>query len=427
MEPLDPSVRYLYSLPSSIRTQSFGLERMQRLVRELGSPERAPGIVHVAGTNGKGSTSAMIESGLRAAGYSTGLYTSPHLSRINERFLLDGKPVSNETLARAVAPVRKANERIAAMHGAAAHPTFFESATAVALVLFEQAGADVRIMETGLGGRLDASNVVAPELVVFTQIDHDHERYLGRRLEQIAAEKGAIVKPGCRAVIGRQAAAARGVLLRCCREAGAEVHDVETDWEVRNASSESGRWRFDAVGRASAVAVRVGLAGRHQVDNALTAVAALDVLSISSRHIERGLSQVQWPGRLEFAGTPPRFLLDAAHNPEGARALAEFVARESAGRDVTLIYGSSRDKAVDEIAAWMFPVADRVVLTRSKVERSVSPRGLLAAVGHHHPSVETAPDVGAALRLAERRVAPGGWIVVAGSIFLVGEAREMLG
>lgn len=427
MEPPSPHLRYLGSLPRSLSRESFGLERMQRLTRELGSPERAPGIVHVAGTNGKGSVCAMIESGIRSAGLATGLFTSPHLSRINERFLLDGQPVSDESLARGVEPVRRANERIAALFGRAAHPTFFESTTAVALVLFEQAGSDFRIVEAGLGGRLDASNVVAPELVVFTHVGHDHERFLGRSLEQIAEEKGAIVKPGCRAVIGRQMPAVREVLLRCCRPAAAEIHDVEEDWTVRGASSDAGRWRFEAVGPAHAISARLGLAGRHQVDNALAAIAALAALGIPPQHIERGLRLAEWPGRLEFASAQPRVLLDAAHNPEGARALAEFVGREAQGRDVTLIYGSSRDKAVDEIASWMFPVADRVVLTRSRAERSVSPRGLLAAVGHHHDSIETAPNVAAALRSAEDRVAPGGWIVVAGSIFLVGEARELLG
>ncbi len=427
MESLDPSSRYLFSLPKSISRESFGLHRMQRLVRELGRPERAPGIIHVAGTNGKGSTSAMIESGLRAAGHSTGLYTSPHLCRLHERFLLNGEPVSDEALAEAVEPVRRANERIVARHGTDAHPTFFESATAVALVLFDQAGTDFRIVETGLGGRLDATNVVAPELVVFTHVDHDHERYLGRNLAQIASEKGAIAKRGSQAVIGTQAPAARRVLLRCCQAVGARIHDVAADWDTRHASSQFGRWRFHAVGPARTVSLRLGLAGRHQVDNALTAVAALVALGIASHDIERGLHRARWPGRLEFAGTPPRFLLDAAHNPDGARALAEFVGREAQGRRVALVYGSSRDKAVDEIAGWMFPAVDHVVLTRSKVERSVSPRGLLSAVGHHHRYIETAPDVPTALQQAAGRVDISGWIVVAGSIFLVGEARALLG
>ena len=427
MQPPNPSSRYLFSLLGSIRKESLGLHRMAWLMDELGNPERAPGIIHVAGTNGKGSTAAMIESGLRASGRSTGLYTSPHLSRINERFLLDGKAVSDDALSSAAEQVRLANERVVARHGRSSHPTFFESVTAVALVLFERSEADFKIIETGLGGRLDASNVVIPEMAVLTRIDHDHERYLGRGLGRIAAEKGAIVKPGCRAVIGRQEPEAREVLLRCGAEAGAEIRDVTTEWRVREASSKFGRWTFRAVGQKRSICAELGLAGEHQIENALAAIAALDALGVAPERIESGLRETRWPGRLEFSSGDPRVLLDAAHNPDGARALADFLGREARGRDVTLIYGSSRDKAVDEIAGWMFPAADRVVLTRSKVQRSASPQALLAAVGHHHPRVETAPDIEEAMRIAESGAGGRGWIVVAGSIFLVGEARELLG
>ncbi len=206
MESPDPATRYLFSLLGSIRGSDFGLDRMRRLMDALGHPERDPGMVHVAGTNGKGSTAAMIENGLRAAGRSTGLYTSPHLCRLAERFLLDGRPAEASALAVAVEPVRRANERIVARHGGGAHPTFFESATAAALVLFRQAGAAWRIVETGLGGRLDASNVLRPRLAVLTRVDRDHERFLGLGIRAIAGEKGAIVKPECLAVLGPPAA-----------------------------------------------------------------------------------------------------------------------------------------------------------------------------------------------------------------------------
>ena len=427
MQPPSPSVQYLFSLLGSIRKESFGLHRMAWLMDELGNPEREPGIIHVAGTNGKGSTAAMIESGLRAAGCSTGLYTSPHLSRLNERFLLNGEAVADDALERAVERVRAANERIVARRGRGSHPTFFESVTAVALVLFARCQVDFKIIETGLGGRLDASNVVTPEIAVLTRIDHDHERYLGRGLDRIAAEKGAIIKRACRAVIGRQAPEAREVLMDCCAEVDAEAYDVAADWQVRQASSVCGRWTFRAVGRKRSISAELGLAGEHQIENALTAIAALDALGVVPERIEAGLRETTWPGRLEFSTGDPRVLLDAAHNPHGARALADFLGREARGRQVTLIYGSSRDKAVDEIAGWMFPAADRVVLTRSKVQRSASPQALLAAVGHHHSRIETAPDIEEAMRIAGSRASRRGWIVVTGSIFLVGEARELLG
>ncbi len=421
------SISYLFSLLGSVRKENFGLRRMQRLMAELGHPERASGIVHVAGTNGKGSTAAMIESGLRAAGRSTGLYTSPHLSRINERFELDGKPVSDTALAHAIEPVRRANERIVAKLGRGWHPTFFESATAVALVLFEQAGAECRIVETGLGGRLDASNVVRPEIAVITRVQRDHERFLGSDLGRIAAEKGAIIKSGCRAVIGRQTPAALKVLLDRCAEVNAEFCDVEKDWQVRDATSDGGCWSFNVTGCGTSASIELSLAGEHQIENSLTAIAALAALGTSGARIEAGLRQTKWPGRLEVASRSPFVLLDAAHNPGGAKALANFLRREACGRKVTLIFGSSRDKAVDEVAGWMFPAADHVLLTRSKVQRAASPRALLDAVGHHHPRIGTAPNVREALRMASADSNDEDWIVVAGSVFLVGEARELLG
>lgn len=427
MKPPSSAVTYLFSLLGSIRKESFGLQRMRLLMDELGHPELDPGIVHLAGTNGKGSTAAMIESGLRAEGHTTGLYTSPHLSDIRERFLLDGEPVSERALADAVEPVRRANERIAARSGGAMHPTFFESVTALGFVLFRQRGARFRIIETGLGGRLDASNVARPEVAVLTRVARDHERFLGRELGLIAAEKGAIVKTGCRAVLGRQDREAREVLLPRCRGVARETIDVETEWQVRDPSSVGGRWQFNAVRGDCSIPVRLGLAGKHQVENALTAIAVLTALGTSPESVATGLRLAAWPGRLEFARRDPRVLLDAAHNPHGARALAEFLRCEAGGRKVTLIYGSSRDKAVDEIASWVFPAADRVVLTRSRVQRAASPKALLQAAGHHHPRVETAPAIEDALRIADAASGRGDWIVVAGSLFLVGEARELVG
>ena len=427
MAPPNPSVRYLLSLLGSIRKESFGLERMRHLVAELGHPELSPGIVHIAGTNGKGSTAAMIESGLRSAGRSVGLYTSPHLSRINERFLVNGQEVSDEALAGATEPVRRANEQVVAKYGRSAHPTFFESVTAVALVLFREAGLEYMIIETGLGGRLDASNVVRSELAVITRVNRDHEQYLGLDLAGIAAEKGAIVKPGGRVVMGLQADEARTALLGCFERADADVIDVESDWSAQQASSEAGRWRFEAVGRDKLVKIELAIAGKHQVENALTAVATLCALNVRRAEIEDGLRRAKWPGRLEFASSNPAVLLDAAHNPDGARALAEFLRREARGRRVTLIYGSSRDKAVDEVAAWLFPAADHVVLTRSRVQRAASPEALLQAAGHHHANIETADTIDEALQLASAAVSSDDWIVVAGSLFLVGEARELLG
>ncbi len=420
-------VRYLFSLLGAIRKEHFGLGRMEVLMKELGHPECARGIVHIAGTNGKGSVAAMIESGLRAGGRSTGLYTSPHLVSLRERFLLNGQPVDDEALEAAIEPVRRASERVVTKFGGRMHPTFFESVTAVGLVLFSLHDTDFRIVETGLGGRLDASNVVRSDLAVLTRIARDHERYLGRELESIAAEKAAIVKAGGRAVIGLQKPQARQVLLRRCEAVEAEAVDVESEWRARAPRSIEGRWRFEAVSRPETLRIALSLAGEHQVENALAAIAALRSLGVRASHVEEGLASAVWPGRLEFSARDSRVLLDAAHNPQAARALARFLRMESRGRKVTLIFGSSRDKAVEEVAGWLYPVADRVVLTRSKVQRAASPAALQALTGHLHSSIEVAPNVADALTTARTGAADDRWIVVAGSLFLVGEARAMLG
>lgn len=418
--------RYLLSLQGPVRSGNFGLQRMEWLMEELGHPERRPGIVHIAGTNGKGSTAAMIESGLRVGGFRTGLYTSPHLVRINERYRIEGQPVSDGTLACAVERVRVAIERIVARRGSGSHPTFFEAATAVALVLFEQAHTSYSIVETGLGGRLDASNVVRPDLAVVTRIQADHERFLGADLAGIAAEKAAIVKEGCRAVVARQVEQVREVLLRRCAQVGADVCDTAREWEATGARSDRGHWTFTAKGPGCSVPARLALAGEHQVENALTAAAALRVLGVRLRHISEGLRRACWPGRLEDRPGRPPVLLDAAHNPGGAKALSAYLRDEARGRRVTLVYGSSRDKAVDEIAAWTFPAAHRVVLTRAGDGRAATPAALLAVTSHHHGRIQAAPCVADALRLARRGARADDWIVIAGSLFLVGEARQLL-
>ncbi len=423
----EQSVRYLFSLLGSIRKENFGLERMRRLAAALGRPERGPGIIHIAGTNGKGSTAAMIEAGLNAAGCTTGLYISPHLMRINERFRINGRAADDDVVGTAIERVRRANESLVARYGRSAHPTFFESITAAGLCLFRDAGVTYRIVETGLGGRLDASNIVEPEIAVITRIAFDHEAFLGGGLARIAGEKAAIIKACCRAVIGAQDDSARRVLLERAEQCGAPTVDANAVWSVRKTHEIGGFRRFDAVGAGKSIPIRLSLAGAHQVENAVTAIAVLDSLGIGTEAIAAGLGGVKWPGRLEWVAHSPRVLLDAAHNPSGARCLTDFLAQHAQGRRVALIYGSSREKAVDEIAGWLFPSADWVILTQSKVPRSLRPATLLAVASHHHDHIQTAPTLQAALDAAHREAGPEDWIVIAGSIFLIGEARELLG
>ncbi|MCB9385548.1 MAG: bifunctional folylpolyglutamate synthase/dihydrofolate synthase [Bryobacterales bacterium] len=421
------SVGYLLSLLGSMRHSDFGLHRMEALCAEMGHPERAFRVVHVAGTNGKGSTGAMIESGLRQAGFRTGFYSSPHLSSFNERFRLQGVPADNELFAEAVDRTQRAVERLVARGGREAHPTMFEIVTAASFEAFRSARVDYGVIEVGLGGRLDATNVVEPEVAVITPIGLDHEAFLGKGLAAIAGEKAGIFKQGCSAVSSSQAPAAAQALRARAQELGVRLTFAPERWTLNRVEpDERGRFRFLASAHGTSVEVSVALAGEHQVENALTALCALDRLGVGLEHVSRGIASVEWPGRLEwFEGRPP-VLLDAAHNPAGAKTLARYLERFHSDRDIHLIYGSSRDKAVEEVAALLFPQARRVTLTQSQVARSVSPAALEALVDHLHDRIDHADTVLAALERARSEAHPSTLIVIAGSIFLIGEIREQI-
>lgn len=397
------------------------MERIEALLRHLGRPEHSFRSVHIAGTNGKGSTAAMIEAGLRAAGRRTGLYTSPHLVRINERIRVAGEEVSEAEFADAFEAVQGAVEELLAAGGVDSHPSYFECVTALGFEHFRRAGVEWAVVEVGLGGRLDATNVVRPEVTVITPIDFDHEAFLGKAAEAISAEKAGILKPGVPAVLGPQRPQARQVLEGRAAELGIRVVRVEEDWRAEQVTAEDGRYRFVARG----VQAELSLAGEHQVTNALTAIAALDLLGVPKEAIEQGLRTAQWPGRLETVAQRPLVLLDGAHNPAGARALVRFLEQHHAGSRVWLIYGAMRDKAVDEVAGILFPAAYRVILTQVGQSRAVSARALAAIVAHHHARVEVTGSLAEALAQARAEAARTDIIVITGSLFLVGEAKSM--
>lgn len=426
------SVEYLLSLLGAFSNSRFELHRMERLMVELGHPERSFRPIHIAGTNGKGSTAAMIAAALQAAGKTVGLNSSPHLMRLNERIRINSTDIGDDDFAAAVEEVRAANETISAREGLEMHPTFFESVTAAAFCAFRRAGVEWGVVEVGLGGRLDATNVLHPELTVITPIARDHERILGDGVRSIAREKAGIFKHGCRSVVADQSREVSDEI--CARAEELEVHLIEScrAWRAGNISSDEGFYRFEAIpgpqaaGGREPFPVELGLAGEHQVTNALTAITSLDVLGVETGAIRRGLADVSWPGRLERLPGKPEFLLDAAHNPAGATVLASFLREHCTGRTIHLIYGSSRDKPVAQIAQLLFPYADRIVLTTSRVTRSISPDDLLKVVEHHHNDFTMEPTVEAALEWVERHADRRDLIVVSGSIFLVGEAKAAL-
>ncbi|HYM12357.1 MAG TPA: folylpolyglutamate synthase/dihydrofolate synthase family protein, partial [Bryobacterales bacterium] len=401
------TVRCLLSLGNEVKTAKLGLERIRAVVEKLGSPERAFRSVHVAGTNGKGSTAAMIEAGVRAAGFRTGLYTSPHLVRINERVQAQGREISDADFCAAFEAVQGAVEQLLADGTLDMHPTYFECMTAVAFWHFRRAGVEYAAIEVGLGGKLDATNVLRPEVAVITPIDFDHEALLGRAAASISAEKAGILKAGVPAVFAPQRPEADAVLEARARELGIRVVRAGRDWRAEQVAHADGYYRFLATGPAGArVRAELALAGEHQVTNALAAIAALTLLGIGTPAIERGLREARWPGRLEAADHDPLVLLDGAHNPAGARALARFLEQHHAGRRVWLIYAAMRDKAVEEVAGILFPLAHSVLLTRVGQSRALRPETLYGIVAHHHPHVAVAGDLAEALDRARAGASP---------------------
>jgi dihydrofolate synthase / folylpolyglutamate synthase len=440
----DQAVHYLLTLgrelasPQQASASKFDLENIRVLVRRMGNPERAFPSVHVAGTNGKGSTAAMLSSILGAAGLRAGLYTSPHLLRINERIRLGDADITDDDFSAAFTRLRAVIEELLASGALGAHPTYFECVTAMAFDTFARQKVDLAVVEVGMGGRLDSTNVIVPEVAVITQIAFDHENFLGHSIAQIAREKAGIIKPGAWVVSAAEHPEAAAVIRRCAAERNARLVEVDRAHVVSGMRCEAGCYRFVAAvnvggplsGHAPReIEIALQLAGRFQVRNALTALTAARLLAergfpVDDAAIARGFAAVRWPGRLEQLQERPAVYLDGTHNPAGARELVSFWEEQFSGRRIHLIYGAMRDKAIDEVAGLLFPHAASVILTQSPQPRSVSAATLAAVTGHLAPSVETIPEPAAALERALERAAPEDVIFSAGSLYLVGDLRR---
>ncbi len=412
------SVRYLYSLGNELKAGAkFGLERMQTVLAALGNPQQAHRFVHVAGTNGKGSTSALIASVLRQSGLRTGLFTSPHLIAPTERIQIDGIDVTAEEFAAAFTTVHDAAERLLRDGGIDAHPSYFETVTAMALLIFRER-AEISVIEVGLGGRLDATNVITPELCVLTPISYDHEAYLGNTLESIASEKAGILKPGVRVVVALQHPIADEVIERRARELGCKtVRVADRALQVQGIDAYGSSFALDGAFYECA------LPGRHQVENAAAAVLACRELSIAERDIREGLRRVRWPGRLERVARHPDFILDGAHNPAGASALAAYIREFCVGRPLWLVYGAMRDKAIEEVTERLFPLAGRLIVTAPDFPRALRPQAILDVTSH--PNAALSENVPQAIQRA-REAPPQAVVFFTGSLYLVGEARRLL-
>jgi dihydrofolate synthase/folylpolyglutamate synthase len=413
-----------------IPVQKFGLENITILAEALGQPHRAMPCAHVAGTNGKGSTAAMLESILRAAGIRTGLYTSPHLERINERIRINGENISDQDFAAVWTDVHDSIESLMASGKLAAHPTFFECVTAMAFLAFAAQRVDFAIYEVGMGGRFDATNIVTPEVAIITPIDFDHENYLGHSIDEIASEKAGIIKSDARVVSAAQRPEARAVIARRSAEMGSRLVEVEESWRIEDLKVSGGFYRAAATfaNTIKELLIAPALPGRFQIQNALTAATAARVLAeqgflIGDEAIERGIAAARWPGRLERISERPDVYLDGTHNPAGARELLSFWEENFSGRRIFLVYGAMRDKAVDEIASLLFSHTAAVIFTMPRQSRAISARLLLEITGHFAAHSFVVPDPAEALERAINMADPEDVVFVTGSLYLVGDIR----
>lgn len=422
------SVSYLLGLGHEVLAAKFRLEDIEILLERLGNPQHNFRSILIAGTNGKGSVSAMIESVARQAGHRTALYTSPHLIDIEERVRVDGVLISQNDFARFASLVRAASEQLVAENRLATVPTFFEQVTAIALAYFSDANVEFAVLEVGLGGRLDATNAVDRIVSVITSIDFDHQQILGNSIKEIATEKAAIIKSEAGAVIGRQFyPEALDVLQNRCAEIGVVPVIVGQPANVRFTDFGQAIFQYQSQ-QGNEYLVKSGLRGRHQADNAAIAIEACEAisrtgLSISREAIVTGLAGVVWPGRLEWIENHPDFLFDGAHNLAGAKVLKEFLQENWQG-SLTLIFASMKDKDIEAMTAELFSLPDKIILTKVDERRGASEGRLKAAVARGE--MIYCVDVEEAFAKALAITPANGLICVAGSLYLVGAVKKLL-
>ncbi|MBV8206505.1 MAG: bifunctional folylpolyglutamate synthase/dihydrofolate synthase [Acidobacteria bacterium] len=421
-------------------SRKFSLDQMRALASALGHPERRFASVLVAGTNGKGSTAATLAAILQAAGYHTGLYTSPHLVRVNERIRVDGETISDSEFAEMYGRVEQVAAHLEAGGELPQHPSFFETVTTMAFEYFASVGVHIAVLEVGMGGRLDATNIVEPCLAVITDIALDHQKFLGNTIAEIAREKAGIIRPNGVVITLPQHPQANDVIGAVALQRNARAVSAVPYVPPVSPNAAAGLigarspYRLAVLDRE--ILVDSPLVGRHQLRNIALAIAsAVEIgqygFPVSADAIERGIRATRWPGRFQVlrprpAG--PAYVLDVAHNPAGAWALRAALSEVFDGRELIVVFGAMRDKAVGEMAEILFPLASRVVLTQAAghYPRAASPEELRAAAVRTGAEIVTAANVPAALHKAQALAASDSVIVVTGSIYIVGEAMEAL-
>ena len=438
------AVERMYALGHELAntpSQKFDLAHMRVLLTALDNPERSfPGVL-IAGTNGKGSTAATLASILQASGVRTGLYTSPHLVRINERIRINGKEIADDDFALLHDVVDRTAERLVGEGELPWHPSFFEMLTAMAFEYFARKKVQIAVLEVGMGGRLDATNVIEPQLSVITDIALDHQKFLGDTLTEIAREKAGIIRAGGVVVTLPQTPQANDVIGNRIMELGARgisavpyVPPVSPaanlPWTRDGHASVRASYPLQVLGKE--IMVETPLVGRHQLRNIALAVAAAEELSrnfpVTPESIEQGIREAHWPGRFQVLSTRgTNFVFDVAHNPAGAWALRSTLSAVYEDRPLVFVFGVMRDKAIGEMAEILFPCAERVILTHADNPRSATPAEIRQMSARVAAELEEAPNVPAALERGAELAGATGVVVVTGSIYVVGEAMRSLG
>lgn len=415
----------------------FDLEHMRVLTEALGHPERRFPSIIVAGTNGKGSTSATLASILEASGYKTGLYTSPHLVRVNERIAINREIISDPEFAKIHARIDEISESLVAAGKLDQDPSFFETLTAMAFEYFASAGVEIAVLEVGIGGRLDATNVADPLLSVITDISLDHTEWLGSTLTEIAREKAGIVRqngilitlpqhPEVNDAVGEQVKELAARVVNASRYAP-PITPASDPFEIDESGLPHNRYPLELMGEQ--ITVDSPLAGRHQTRNVALAIAAAVELSqsfgyrITPGAIATGIASTHWPGRFQVIPGSPEVVLDVAHNPAGAWALRSALSTRYAGAPLTIIFGAMRDKDIAEIGEIVFPLAEEVIATRVNSPRAASPEEIREFTSHVGVSIVSSEDLQDALRIARQR---GRVVVITGSVYLVGAALQLV-
>ena len=434
------AITYLYGLQRY--GVKLGLENIQRLLGAVGNPHQRFPSVLIGGTNGKGSTAALLSSILQAAGYRVGLYTSPHLLEFTERVQVDGENISGTDVAALTDELRHVIAELFPLPHASlraqqeplctSHPTFFEVTTALAFMHFVRSRVDYAVVEVGMGGRFDATNILDAHVAVITNIALEHEEYLGKTLGAIAAEKAGIIKKETHVVTAVDVPEALTVITDACRTRGATLFNVTNsyDWQVHRSDLSGQQFSAGEKGQPADL-FDIPLLGRHQVVNAVVALAASRLLrsagaAISERAIRNGLTRTRWPGRLQLFPGRPLVILDGAHNPAGAIALRAFLEEQRFAGRLTLVFGVLQDKNWIAMLQELAPLAKRVVLTRPENERAADPHRLLEAE-RFCPKIEILEDVAEAIALAKTVTDPQDAVVVTGSLFVISAALRALG